>query len=513
MKTSLHLAASVWTMTMFCVSMSFADGEPAGGYTVDDVSAEFSRIALHGDPLGFHRGPGVDPSLCRHYQGVNRYNGPDGTPYLMVVGSGHRGSGFCGAYDDPAHLLVVRMGSRPRHAERMRSNRLSRFASVDDTVPPTSDTGVTSIVFDGTGGWSSWEHGGDAQIVDGVWVVPMERTPTDDDRGSLVFLDLAAPENPSLIAEFVYPYRLGVLGMTRDPETGRYIIVASAGATEELRFWETTVTDLRQLTSPDQLVLLDIWDVNDASTPQSVKDKWEKWQNLDFIRQTDGRLFLATADNTGGTDMGDDWIRLFEVTRSGNVFALTYVAERHLKMDDPRMGNGAAATGFYVTPTRNLVMYATEHENGGPDGTIRAGEFRSYDMSLDGSGQYGSAWVELYWDVNGWNDSSPNRSLLLEQIDFGQESVFNLDTEDGWAQEADSFRWWAPPGAVIRLFAENNWGGSAITLVGDGEVHFFQDIDSGSFMDNDPLSGVFISGWHDRIRSASLAGTFPTGPG
>lgn len=490
--------------------------EPIGGFTVDNVVSQFNQIAHHGDPLGFHRDGYYDPSLCRHYQGVNRYNAADGTPYLLVSGSGHRGSGFCGAFDEPAHVLIVRMGSRPKHGERLRSNRLNRFASVKDTPPPANDEAVTAITFDGTNGTTSWEHGGDAQVVDGVWVVPMERQPDNDDSGSLVFIDVEDPENPAIITEFIYPFKLGVLGMTRDPNTGKYIIATSAGGTDFIQWWETTGTDLRQLSSPSQLQLLQTWTV-DNNANQAVRDKWEKWQNFDLIRQTDGRLFLATADNTGSIDTGADWIRLFEVTRSGNSFDLTYRAERRLKMDDPRMGNAAAATGFYVSPTRELLMYATEHENNGPNDTVRAGEWRSYNInSRTGAPVSGRPWIELYWDTSGWDESSPNRSLLLEQTDFGRESVFNLDLEDGWAQEADSLRWWAPPGTVIRLFRENNWssgGGSTIQLVGNGTVQYFRDIDNGSFLNDDPSTGVVIAGWHDRIRSVYLGGTIPIGLG
>ena len=201
--------------------------EPPGGYTVDDVVAQFREIALHGDALGFHLGPGVDPDLCRHYQGVNRINGSDGTPYLLVTASGHRGSGFCGAFDRPAHLLVVRMGSRSKHGERMRSNKLSRFSNVGSTTPPSADRGVVSILFNGTGGWTDWEHAGDAQVVDGVWVVPMERRFNNDDAGSLVFIDVADPENPRLITEFFFGEKLGVLGMSAVKSWGKTSLVIS----------------------------------------------------------------------------------------------------------------------------------------------------------------------------------------------------------------------------------------------------------------------------------------------
>jgi len=46
---------------------------------VPDVVAQFAALALRPDGLAFDPGTSPDPSLCEHYQGVARTNGPDGT--------------------------------------------------------------------------------------------------------------------------------------------------------------------------------------------------------------------------------------------------------------------------------------------------------------------------------------------------------------------------------------------------------------------------------------------------
>lgn len=53
---------------------------PPGGNRVYDAVEQFAKLAHHGDPIGFHLGPSGGPDKCRHWQGITRYNGPDGTP-------------------------------------------------------------------------------------------------------------------------------------------------------------------------------------------------------------------------------------------------------------------------------------------------------------------------------------------------------------------------------------------------------------------------------------------------
>ena len=89
-------------------------------YFVQDAAAQFNQLALRPEPFGFRSPDDFSPTLLDyHYQGVVRKNGP-GTPYLFV--SRNR--------DGAGYLLVVRMGSRDRTGERLRSNRLLRDSPI-----------------------------------------------------------------------------------------------------------------------------------------------------------------------------------------------------------------------------------------------------------------------------------------------------------------------------------------------------------------------------------------------
>ncbi|MDF1808787.1 MAG: hypothetical protein P1U42_03735 [Phycisphaerales bacterium] len=488
LRTQLVLSV---TATLLLSNASWAQPElpPAGGYTVDNVINEFVSLAHHPDPISINLGVGQDSTLCKHYQGVVRHYGLDGTPYLIISRSGQRASCvFCGfdCSDDPAELVFARLGTRPKHGERMRSNILNPDLSFKDTTPSSLDFIETSMVFNGTGNQTAWMHAGGMQLVDDILIVPMERSyPNDSETGSLVLIDVIDPSNPQVINEFFLPYQAGVFGITKDPISDLYIIAVSGGDTKTIRWYETNSSDL--FDPALDLILKDIWHVDDADVPSTVKDNWEKWQTLNFIRQTDGRLFMGTTDNTDPEDDNDGahLAGLFEVNRSGDSFNLFYWTERKLKLDDPRTGNAAASGGYYVSPSGQLILYTTEHQNNGPNGSVRAGELRSVNVSsVDGRDPSSDTWIELYNDESGWNDSSPDKSFMLDKFDYGLENWLDLDKEDGWGDEADSIRYRAPLGHDIWLFKDQNLNGQAFRLVGTGQVESISKLDDIGFGDS-----------------------------
>ncbi|MFK7760426.1 MAG: hypothetical protein AB8C13_10845 [Phycisphaerales bacterium] len=485
---------------------------PPGGFTVDDVVSQFITLAHHPDPISVNQGVGQDATLCKHYQGVVRHYGLDGTPYLIISRSGQRAScAFCGfdCSDDPAEIVFAKLSSRPKHGERMRSNILDKNSSFKDTAPPLSDTIETSMVFNGQNGLTAWMHAGGMQLVDDVLVIPMERSwPSDSNTGSLVLIDVFDPQNPTVINEFFLPYKAGVFAMTKDPVTGKYIFAVSGGDTTVVQWYETTSDDLHD---PNlQIISLDTWTVNDSDVPANVRDNWEKWQTINFIRQTDGQLFLGTTDNTsfGDDDDGSHLAGMFRVTRSGDNFNMAYVFERKLKLDDPRTGNGAASGGYYVSPSGQLILYTTEHDNKGPSDSIRCGELRSYNVSTASTGYQdpsNDSWIELYNDEKGWDDDSPDKSLMLDKIDYGLENWLDLDDEDGWGDEPDSLRYRMPAGHQILLFEDQNFNGNFLRLAGTGSIRSITKLDDFNF--GDKIHSVFMGAYEVPTGTSVFFGT------
>src|SRR5688500_1468706 len=58
---------------------------PDGMRFVPNVEEQFRALADQlADPLGFHIDGSPDPGSCRHYQGITRVDGADGTPFFVV---------------------------------------------------------------------------------------------------------------------------------------------------------------------------------------------------------------------------------------------------------------------------------------------------------------------------------------------------------------------------------------------------------------------------------------------
>src|SRR5262245_26906023 len=64
-------------------------GRPDGMVFLPDVYGQFRLLARAAQPLGYHISTTPNPSLCRHYQGIQRVNGPDGTPFFWATRSGN----------------------------------------------------------------------------------------------------------------------------------------------------------------------------------------------------------------------------------------------------------------------------------------------------------------------------------------------------------------------------------------------------------------------------------------
>lgn len=497
---------------------------------VPDVMGQFRNLQLHGDAMAFHLGVGDNPSLCRHYQGMARIDGPDGTPYVLLTRSGSEAA-CVGTGDYPGELLVVRLGSRDRDGERLRSNLLRRGVPMPSTLPPPEDRGVVHIPFNGQDGWPKFSHLGGVQLVDGVLVVPLEDycagnygggtdacSTTPRDVGGLTLVDVSDPENPSQLLTKTFPTleKIGVVGVTyvrqgeHPTRGGRYLFALTWGKSTDIRFAWSNSSVLTQTT--DIVLEPFTWHGDHLDTH---KDRWRNWQMLNFVRDVDGSLYLVGAEK----DLTDNWkdmlglfrVDVLKITRRDCGQALTYVGEKHLQLNTPDMGSLDAASGIYVSPSGQLILYTGPHDNDGPGGTVEMGEFRSIDTHHPGTTTAAAIcpWVELYEDESGWDDDSPDRSLVLDFVDRGLEDWDDLDRED-FGDQADSLRWYLAPGQKLHLFedAHHSYEDSFLELVGDGSVHWITELDSQGF--GDQIDSVKVFPFADPGGPYDVANGIPT---
>lgn len=565
-KRVLHLLIA---LLLSCIHGSVVSADPALPeiHFVPDVVDQFSALSTRPDALGFYKGDSPNPSRCKHYQGMVRYQGGDNTPYFIISRSGntppipHLPDGIsCGELnggddDDPGNLLVIRMGSREKHGERMRSNRIRKGKENADTPPEPEDRLATYITFDGTDGWPSYGHPGGMQIVGDVLAVPME-TPYEDDfpEARILFIDVSTPDSPQLIDEFdpdIPGMKAGLLGLTPQA-SGKYLMLISGGTNETIWFYESNLNDDNG--TPDNLeddsanlklpnldwTLVDTW--TKAEDEVDVGADWPieggAHQSLTFLREggIDGQLYVAGARNTVVLQyFGEDYIDLYRVERTGDNFKLIREATSHKNThpnsdgsitlpetplnDAPTTANFATASTFYVSPTGELLFYASEHENDGATedfffgGTIKAGEWRHIDMARENSptrsptartnGPYSvnegssvtvsgtggpaisKAWIQLYSNRN-----YSGRYVVFDYSDRLKDNFRDfkdldgdiLDLKRGFDNIASSWNWYAPQGCTIRAnddsFGDGDFPGSNTrTLYGGDESIILRESD------------------------------------
>ncbi len=503
------------------------------------VMDQFHALKHHGVPMGYRVHDGVDdPSTGSHNQGIAR-GSHNGAPYLYVSHS-YRG-GF---------INIIRLSSRgqdsPVH-ERLRSNRVARDKDTDDTAPPPGDVVVHNIKFFGqNGNFLDWDrplkysHPGGMQMIDDVLVVAVQGEEYQEDPpalATLTVIDVADPMNPSHLAtKFMTSYfkdgrsvevtGSGAAAITKLPDS-TYLVASIVKPTDEgeniLILFKTDTDDLRDLNKPDpdnnedtlgHLDFFDIWHRSELAEFGDDPGKWEgsggarAFQSLSFVREAGtNRLFLLAGRSSDGLpNSGNEWVYVFEAfLRAGDQFKLDYITQREFKRGHANAGQYAdfgAASGAYVSPGGNLYLYSAQHDNNGPESTVRFAEYHHRDLNHNGIGDNCTAWVELYEDDNGWTNFG-SRSITCDGQDRWFENYENLSDHDGFTDKASSIRWVAPPGCIIALYEHQDFGGEVLWLGGNGRVQ--------------SIANLHDRGWGDRISSVGFldpcAESIPAIPG
>jgi hypothetical protein len=590
MKTSGLKLTSVFILSAILVLSTVTYGQAtatpattAGGqpeiYFVPDVIGQFNQLALRPDALAFGIGGQPDPTTGQHFQGIVRKHGP-GMPYLFLSRSGNDviECPFCD--DKPGNIFIVRMESRDINGERLRSNRLIRDWAIAAMLPPGDvinpwpappdqrDKTVARIDFNGQNGWPNYAHPGGMQMIGDVLVVPLERPYTEGDlKNRILFIDVSSPETPALKSQFdPWPgtpsssdFGAGLVAVTpvRNPNGPgeRYIMLVAGGENKEVRLYRSLSTTFKpdgQLdeNGPTDLKSTDLnwefvraWVGGELDDPG--KDTWpccgdsKPHQMFNFVREgsLDGPLFLIGARNTHAVltpGSGEDVLDLYRVhvDQFGNPGDDLLTRVERKTVSTSSIGGGGdtshftGSTGVYVSPSGELIVYGSEHDNDGPPQmlpngekgrlTVRFGEWRHREMVRPGSptlkpsveplspsevnegstatlrargkAPITKAWLQLFED--------DGMGLSLPDGLFDTDSWVAIDSED-WPKDnyddftkllwyfndnAGSWRWFAPVGCTMQAnqhsFGDSDFPGRRKTLVGKGLVEEAADLDA-----------------------------------
>jgi hypothetical protein len=557
------------TAALLPVGAAVASGN--GPYYPPDVVGQIQNLSDRADALGFNMNGAPDPTHCYHIQGIARTSGP-GTPYFFLSQSGNDPGGLsylvCLQWctyapctlvgDGPGYIHVVKMGSRDTDGERLRSNRIvAGESSTADSAPDPADGVVTTITFDGTNGWPAFGHPGGMAVVGDVLAVPLEHpyAPQDiaENINRVLFIDISNPENPLPLTSFKIQasegYTVGAIAVTALPD-GRYLLLATGQEGDSVKLFESNSTSLKDpnLTWTHRLT----WKPNDDP---AIDDCWPEggWydyahQSLGFVREggPTGQLYLIGGRNSNAAPLlGDDMIDVYTFNWDGETVQAGCVTSRHVHAHPSadgalllhnKVADFAAGSGVYVSPSGEILFYGTEHDNDGPNGSIKTGEWRHRDMVRPGSptldptvsagGPYevpegGSAtlvatpalpitkaWVQLWAD-----DDYDDRYVVIDYLDRFKDDFNDFEKlddaaynplADGFGDQATAARWMAPPSCLMHLNRDDvSWGGPELafdkraSIGGLGETQAKSDLhdmldDAQDHDMNDSISSVIF---------------------
>jgi hypothetical protein len=273
--------------------------------------------------------------LRNHFQGIQRLPDPD---YVVISGSNK------GISD----LFIVRVAAPPGSEPSSCNGAVIARIIVDDVM---------------------WHPGG-LSMLGSILAVPVfGGTPR---MAKVVFFDLSAPASPRrLPIEILRPGRKATAtALTRLPSGHVLVAVLSAfdGLPRRIDFYRSRTADIAEGFEPEPVT----WRTGDVRARPGQDPTFSHFQNINFINQADGRLYLLGSHNSTAPQTllpGRDYLDLYEVVfpnatidRGHPVLqppTIVKVAKQKLQCTDGYCNLDTAA-GLFVDPvTQSMSLYAT----------------------------------------------------------------------------------------------------------------------------------------------------------
>jgi hypothetical protein len=469
------------------------------------VQDQIANLRQFGDFLGFFLNGSPDLSSYHHLQGIQRFStksleSGSYTDFLVLTRSNEHYS----SDDSTPDIYIVAMDSRNAlgtEGERYRSNRLCPgytdiYAAPPDMCPiPDPLHMERDKVVQWKNVLTQYNHAGGFQLIGKYAVIPFENSDKDTDKdGKFGIVDISKGKTDpdSLEAKYfqsvVGQENAGTTAIGK-LEDGRYLLIVGTKNCNHLFFYISEGTTLE--TNPDFQLVTD-FDFSD-------QDGHRAYQNTTLvIEQKTGELYLiCTYDSVAGYGGGADWVHLWGLTIKEDVddndnYSYTVKVdkeeeERQLYSRwgiNSRQCNLNAAAGVYVDPHGNIIIYATEHDNNGPEGSVKMMEFRGalpkYNPPVDKDKN--KSWVEIYDDKD-----FKGRSLMIDYRDRNLRFYSNFDDVDSFGDKASSVRCNLYPGVEGTMYKDHGYAGNTCTLSGQS---YCSDLSDGHFcgIGNDNVS-------------------------
>ncbi len=470
------------------------DSNPA----IPDVLKAFRDISTRGDYLGVWDGEQIrwprytarfenGLGFSNHFQGVQRLRRGN---YLVLTG---------GDPNEPrSHIFIAKMGSRYAQGG-WRSNL------IETGKPPDEDQMVRVIGIDP----DLW-HAGGISVLGDILAVPIygngKNEGSQQVHAKIVFYSMVKPEAPQRLNFTIDRpgVKAAAVALTKLPNG--YILVAvwsdSDSLERRLDFYISKSTNILDGFHQQKVT----WLASNVQASIGQQPNFSNFQNINFITQTDGRLFLVGFHNTSDaapTLPGRDFADLYEVKFPSEtaeqdpprllVPNITKVENKQLICEDKQC-NFDAAAGIYIDPNGILRLYATYHW--ASDNIIRFNEYRPRpDIFSEEIHEPHESWIDLYE-----HNTFQGRCLSLRgNKDVKLRDYRRINVEGHPFNDLiSSVRFQLPRGKVYRLYEHRNFNGQFVDLVGTGRVVEIPDFKQF------PASNGEMINFGDRVSSSDF---------
>ncbi len=443
---------------------------------VPHVEQAFARLRCRGEYLRVWDGGGFPRfrytstkqnsyGFNNHLQGMMRLrNGP----YAVMSGGD--------PHDTMSHLFVLKLGTKVHvGAGPWRSNTL--------LGDPLQHDGVISTIEIDPILW----HGGGMSTLGDLLAVPIETS--DSPYSRIVFFDMGQPEQPGRIDPSLDIKRpgekAGAVALAR-LDDGRYLCGVwsdSDSLPVRLDCYVSRSSEFSDgwLDTPTR------WYASTARAAGIQSRKVPKFQAVNFVRQSDGALYLVGMHNTAAAapiEDGHDEAHLFtfEISSAGDPPApvpkptVTKVGTYRFRCNHCQC-NMDASSGVHVASDGRLYLYAGFHfrMGPGPERQLRFNEFRPHTEALPPTSlDPQRAWLELFEEpyfegrflsMQGLQDTSIS--------DYGRLRV--QSSRFGFHDKVSSVRYQLPEGMRYVLFKHSHFKTRLVELAGTGELEEIPD--------------------------------------
>lgn len=454
---------------------------------VSDVVKQFSKIRTRGDYMAAWDG-GQFPShrytsniknelgLSNHFQGIQRFSSSN---YLVISGADR--------HEPMSHLFVVKMGSRNNQGN-WRSNLTKT------RTPANNDEIVATIRMDST----LW-HAGGISILGDILAVPLYSR-GDPPISRIVFYQVKSPEKPKLLN-----FSIDIVGgmasaVALTKIINDYYLVGIRYLNSKRPTLDFYLSKSRNIFDGFDEEKIS-WFASELKAVEGLEPNFDQYQCINFINQSDRKLFLIGIHNTSRTSPligGKNIVDLFEIVFPGRSlrmsnpeFAIPTIIKLASKVFECKDGqcNMDAAAGIYVDSSGILNIFSAPHWRSG--NIIKFNSFRS-DPDYDDPPitTIEQAWIDLY---DGDNFDARCLSLLGRTIsDIRDYESIYVESDFSFNDEASSARFQIPVGYIYRLYEDKNYKGDYKDLKGTGKIETVTDFKVLLF-DNKISSSRFIN--------------------